>query len=124
MGLRYLFKSVVVLTQNVCGPGFNLQYHKNKVNKIKIPYHKEQTGWMCALIILAMPLVKKSQITIRPSLQPTASSVPHLLKVHVRAMLMQSKVPSASYKTNAKHTKAAIKDNACKNDLCKCAYTF
>lgn len=86
----------------VLGSIFNTT--KNKVNKIKIPYHKEQTGWMCALIILAMPLVKKSQITIRPSLQPTASSVPHLLKVHVRAMLMQSKVPSASYKTNAKHT--------------------
>lgn len=47
-------------------------------------------------MILAMPLVRKSQMTMRPSLQPTASSVPQRLKVQVRAMLMQSSVPSAS----------------------------
>lgn len=35
-------------------------------------------------------------MTMRPSLQPTASSVPQRLKVQVRAMLMQSSVPSAS----------------------------
>lgn len=51
---------------------------------------------MWALMILAMPLVRKSQMTMRPSLQPTASSVPQRLKVQVRAMLMQSSVPSAS----------------------------
>lgn len=60
-------------------------------------YHKEQTGWMCALIILAMPRVRKSQMTMRPSLQPTASRVPQRLKVQVRAMLIQSRVPSASW---------------------------
>lgn len=59
-------------------------------------HHKEQTGWMCALMILAMPLVRKSQMTMRPSLQPTASRVPQRLKVQVRAMLIQSRVPSAS----------------------------
>lgn len=35
-------------------------------------------------------------MTMRPSLQPTASSVPQRLKVQVKAMLMQSSVPSAS----------------------------
>lgn len=62
----------------------------------KMSHHKEHTGWICALIILAMPRVKKSQITIRPSLQPTANSVPQRLNVQVRAMLIQSRVPSAS----------------------------
>lgn len=47
-------------------------------------------------MILAMPRVRKSQMTMRPSLQPTASSVPQRLKVQVRAMLIQSSVPSAS----------------------------
>lgn len=51
---------------------------------------------MWALMILAIPLVRKSQMTMRPSLQPTASSVPQRLKVQVKAMLMQSSVPSAS----------------------------
>lgn len=36
-------------------------------------------------MILAIPLVKKSQITILPSLQPTASRVPYLLKEQVTA---------------------------------------
>lgn len=62
-----------------------------------LPYQSEQTGWMWALMILAIPLVRKSQMTMRPSLQPTASSVPQRLKVQVRAMLMQSNVPSASW---------------------------
>lgn len=44
------------------------------------------TGWTWADIILAMPLVRKSQITMRPSLQPTARSVPRLLKAHVTAI--------------------------------------
>ena len=55
-----------------------------------------QTGCTCAEIIFAIPLVKKSQITIRPSLQPTASKVPRLLKAHVTAIERQSRVPSNS----------------------------
>lgn len=62
-----------------------------------VSHHNEQTGWMCALMILAMPRVRKSQMTIRPSLQPTANRVPQRLKVQVRAMLIQSRVPSASW---------------------------
>lgn len=65
-------------------------------------HHSEHTGWMWALMILAMPRVRKSQMTILPSLQPTASSVPQRLKVQVSAMLMQSRVPSASYHTIAR----------------------
>ena len=34
-------------------------------------------------MILAIPRVRKSQITILPSLQPTANSVPNLVKVEV-----------------------------------------
>lgn len=56
------------------------------------------TGWTWADIILAMPLVKKSHITIRPSLQPTAKRVPRLLNWHVTAIERESKVPSNSWK--------------------------
>lgn len=56
----------------------------------------EQIGCMCALMTFAIPRVKKSHITIRPSLQPTASNVPCLLKVHVTAILTQSSAPSKS----------------------------
>jgi len=59
-------------------------------------YHNVQTGCTCALIILAIPRVRKSQITIRPSLHPTTSNVPCLLKAHVIAMLTQSNAPSNS----------------------------
>jgi hypothetical protein len=38
------------------------------------------SGWTWAVMILAMPRVRKSQMTIRPSLQPTAKRVPNLLK--------------------------------------------
>lgn len=54
------------------------------------------TGCTCADIIFAIPLVKKSQTTILPSLQPTASSVPYLLKEQVTASDIQSKEPSNS----------------------------
>ena len=40
--------------------------------------------------------VRKSQIKMRPSLHPTARSVPRRLKAHVIATLMQSSVPSKS----------------------------
>ena len=63
---------------------------------VSLNYHKEQTGWTCALIILAIPLVRKSHTTIRPSLQPTANNVPRLLNVQVTAMDMQSRAPSNS----------------------------
>ena len=59
-------------------------------------YLTHETGWMCATITLATPRVKKSQITSRPSLQPTANSDPVLLKAHVRAGLTESKLPSNS----------------------------
>lgn len=55
-----------------------------------------QTGCTWAEIILAMPLVRKSQITMRPSLHPTAKRVPYLLKAHVTANEMQSSEPSNS----------------------------
>lgn len=54
-------------------------------------------------MILLIPLVKKSQITIRPSLHPTASKVPRRLKEHVIATLTQSRVPSYSYNNEAFH---------------------
>lgn len=57
-----------------------------------------QTGCTWAVIILAIPLVKKSHITIRPSLHPTASKVPLLLNEHVPAKDKESRVPSNSYK--------------------------
>ena len=67
------------------------------------PYQREQTGWTWALIILEIPLVKKSHITILPSLHPTASKVPRLLKVHVTAIEMQSRAPSNSYSNWTKY---------------------
>lgn len=68
----------------------------NEIKKLSFIYLKEHTGWTWALTILAIPLVKKSQITILPSLHPTASSVPLLLKEHVTAREIQSKAPSNS----------------------------
>lgn len=56
----------------------------------------EQTGCTWALIIFAIPRVKKSHTTTRPSLQPTASKVPWRLKAQVTAMLTQSSAPSKS----------------------------
>ena len=68
----------------------------------------EQTGCTCAPMTLAIPRVKKSHMTIRPSLQPTASRVPCLLNAHVSAVLTQSSVPSESCTQNIvknrKHT--------------------
>lgn len=52
----------------------------------------EQTVWACALIVFAIPRVKKSQIAIRPSLHPTARSVPRRLNAHVRATEDESKL--------------------------------
>lgn len=54
------------------------------------------TGWTWADMILAIPRVRKSQITMRPSLQPTANNVPYLLKAQVTANDMQSSEPSNS----------------------------
>lgn len=47
-------------------------------------------------MIFAIPRVKKSQTTIRPSLQPTAKSVPYLLNEQVTANEIQSREPSNS----------------------------
>ena len=55
-----------------------------------------QTGYTWAEIDLAIPRVRKSHINILPSLQPTAKSVPLLLKAHVAASDIESKVPSNS----------------------------
>ena len=56
----------------------------------------EQIGDQSALMIFAMPRVKKSQITKRPSEQPTANSEPTLLKAQHTAIDAQSNVPSNS----------------------------
>lgn len=56
---------------------------------------------MCALHILAILRVMKSQIAIRPSLQPTASRVPRRLNAHVRASLPESRMPSLCYHAGA-----------------------
>ena len=61
-----------------------------------LDHEREHTGCTCAWMILAIPRVKKSHITIRPSLQPTAKSVPNLLNWHVIAIVIQSRVPSFS----------------------------
>ena len=60
-------------------------------------YLTEVTGCTCALIIFAIPLVKKSQMTIRPSLQPTAKREPLRLNDAVTATLTESKLPSYSW---------------------------
>ena len=60
-------------------------------------YLKDVTGWTWALIILAIPLVRKSQMTIRPSLQPTAKREPLRLNDAVTATLTESKLPSYSW---------------------------
>lgn len=60
-------------------------------------YLTEQIGcpaW--ARIFLATPRVKKSHITSRPSLQPTAKRLPLRLKEQQIARLEQSKTPSNS----------------------------
>lgn len=57
---------------------------------------KLHTGWTWADMILAIPLVRKSQMTILPSLHPTASRVPYLLKEQVSAKEIQSRDPSNS----------------------------
>lgn len=67
-----------------------------KVTAIEQSDLSEQTGWTWAEMILAMPLVKKSQMTMRPSLQPTASDEPRRLKEQVTAKDMQSSAPSNS----------------------------
>lgn len=54
------------------------------------------TGCTWADMIFAIPRVKKSQTTIRPSLQPTARRVPYLLNEHVTANDIQSNEPSNS----------------------------
>ena len=59
-------------------------------------YVSEQTGWTWACMIFAIPLVRKSQMTILPSLHPTARRVPNLLNWHVTAIVTQSRVPSFS----------------------------
>jgi hypothetical protein len=64
--------------------------------KIEYLYLIEQTGCIWADIILAMPRVRKSHSTIRPSLQPTANNVPLLLNAHVTAREIQSRAPSNS----------------------------
>ena len=72
------------------------QWYKIDDKLIQVTYLNEQTGCTCALMILATPRVKKSQITILPSLQPTARRVPLLLNVQVTANDIQSNVPSNS----------------------------
>ena len=54
-------------------------------------------------MIFAMPRVRKSQMTMRPSLHPTASNVPRLLNAHVTAILVaQSREPSKSFMKGVK----------------------
>ena len=55
---------------------------------------REVMGCMCALQMRARPRVMKSQTATRPSLQPTASSVPRRLNMHVSASLPESRTPS------------------------------
>ena len=55
---------------------------------------KDVMGCVCPVYDFAMPRVRKSHTTTRPSLQPTASNVPRRLKAHVRASLPQSRRPS------------------------------
>lgn len=58
-------------------------------------------GCIWELHILAIPLVMKFHMAIRPSLQPTASWVPLLLKEQVRASLPESRIPSFSCRVRA-----------------------
>lgn len=55
---------------------------------------RDVIGWMCPLQSRAIPRVMKSHIAMRPSLQPTARSVPLRLKAQVRASLPESRMPS------------------------------
>lgn len=60
-------------------------------------YLTEQIGWQrWAAKFLATPRVKKSHITMRPSLQPTAKRLPLRLKEQQMAKLEQSRTPSNS----------------------------
>ena len=52
-----------------------------------------QTGWTWAWMILAIPRVKKSHTTIRPSLQPTARSVPYLRTKQATPTIVQLPSP-------------------------------
>lgn len=72
------------------------------------PYLTDVTGWTWALIIFAIPLVKKSQMTMRPSLQPTARREPLLLNDAVPATLTESKLPSYSCDQSVKFKKSNI----------------
>ena len=72
------------------------------------PYLTDVTGWTWALIIFAIPLVKKSQMTMRPSLQPTARREPLLLNDAVPATLTESKLPSYSCDQSIKVKKSNI----------------
>ena len=72
----------------------------------------EVMGWMCALHILAIPRVIKSQIAMRPSLHPTASIVPLRLKAHVRASLPESRIPSLCYCNEIANDSGGILINA------------
>lgn len=73
----------------VLGPIGIMLCHRHAVTCLR-----EVMGWMWQLQILAIPRVMKSQMAIRPSLQPTASCVPLLLKQQVRASLPESRMPS------------------------------
>lgn len=77
------------MEKGTINPGFFTRYPLRDQLKL-------QTGCTCAEKTLAIPRVKKSQMTMRPSLQPTARRVPYLLKAQVSAKDMQSRVPSNS----------------------------
>jgi hypothetical protein len=56
-------------------------------------------GQLLPAIILAMPRVRKSQTTMRPSLQPTANRVPNLKKKPVYSVASHNdSIPSAGGK--------------------------
>lgn len=68
-----------------------------------------QTGYTCAEMDLAMPRVKKSQMNILPSLQPTARSVPRRLKAQVAAREIESRLPSNSWKNVKNYAVSSLK---------------
>ena len=92
-GNRYLFSQSPVNTSNMHAL---LSVDADKSLWPLLDQDNEQIGWTWAEIIFAIPRVRKSQITMRPSLHPTARSVPYLLKQHVTASEIQSKAPSYS----------------------------
>lgn len=95
INVNYIICNFKVLVTDLVGSAMASLSHLLKTR----PYLRVHTGWTCAAMILAIPRVKKSHTTILPSLQPTASNVPRLLKAHVIATLTESKVPSNSYIT-------------------------